>query len=145
MFKVIVLIIGTFLVFAVSRGILSGLPERVDDPVKFAISGDDSKEKVDVKNEEIAKVETAKGVSIKDGKISFSYPSDWIKNETHGSSTILIIRKGNNIINVRKEIGDFEDVKNQESFMISDAVSDSGKTPKSISEFVNFPPTIFWK
>lgn len=133
MFKVIALIIATFLVFAVSRGILAGLPNRVDDPVKFAIGGGENSEKSDSK--EIEKIETTKGVLVKDGKLSFSYPNNWIPNETHGSSTIIIIRKGNNIINVRKEMGDFRDVKKQEAFMISDAVLESGKTPDSISKF----------
>ncbi len=132
MFKVIVLIIATFIVFAVSRGILSGLPDRVDDPLKLAVQGGSDS------TEEKEKIESVKGemMNIKDGKLSFSYPIDWVKNETHGSSTILIARKNNNLITVRKELGDFSVVANQEKFMLSDAMYDAtGLNPKSISEF----------
>jgi hypothetical protein len=128
--KVIILIIVTFIVFAVSRGILSGLPARIDNPVKEVVS------EVVGGGEAVNPAPKDSFQNFKSDKLSFVYSKDWAVNSSNSSSTVLILRKNDDLITVRKSLGDFSLPNKQVEFMLSDAVYDlTGLNPKSIGEF----------
>jgi hypothetical protein len=45
-------------------------------------------------------------VTLNSDKIIFNYPKDWVRSEINGSSTVLIIRHDDDLITVRKEVGE---------------------------------------
>jgi hypothetical protein len=124
--KALVLILATIVIFGVSRWILSGLPSKIQTSSSGVVT----------ENTNTPVLPKGDFVTLNSDKISFNYPKDWVRSEINGSSTVLIIRHDDDLITVRKEVGDFSKSENQEKFMISDAIYEgTNLNPKSINEF----------
>lgn len=124
--KVLVLILATFIVFGVSRWALSGSLFKIKTSSSITTT----------ENTNTPILPKGDFETLNSDKISFNYPKDWVRSDINGSSTVLIIRHDDDLITVRKEVGDFSKVENQEKFVIADAIYEvTNLNPKSINEF----------